>query len=152
MNKYASFAKNAMIGATAGMLVGAGAAELSDILFDNNTATACISTAVNLATAYSVFLPLHYRSNRDVYEDEKGNPKWREYIRDQVKLVGALSLVDAMYVASDPVITRQFLESGTQPAESFLYTQIILGIVAMAVTVPLAKLTGNIRDGDDCNA
>ncbi len=57
-NKYISFAKNMGIAAITGLVAGAGAAELSNLITDNKTATAIASTISEYTAAYAVFY--HY--------------------------------------------------------------------------------------------
>ncbi len=87
-NRYLSFAKNIGIAATAGLLAGAGTAELSNLVTDNKTAIAVVSTVSEYIAAYAAFLPLHSRDNRDVYRTKEGKFKWKEFIKDQIKLAG----------------------------------------------------------------
>ena len=80
-NKYISFAKNIGIATVAGIATGAGAAELSNLISDNKTATAIASTISEYVAAYSVFLPLHAKDNQDIYRtSEIGRASCRERV------------------------------------------------------------------------
>ena len=144
-NKYISFAKNIGIAAVAGLTAGAGIAELSDLITENKTVTAILSTVGEYAAAYAIFLPLHARDNRDVYRDKEGKFKWREFIKDQVKLTGAFVFLDVAYLAGRPVLTEKFLDSGLNPSRASLYADAISYPVLLAAAFPIAKITGNLR-------
>jgi len=145
VNKYLSFAKNVGIASVAGLAVGAGAAELAHLVSDNKTLTSIVSTLGEYVAAYSVFLPLHARDNPDLYKDEQGNFKTREFVKDQLKLAGGFVLIDIAYLTGRPIITREFLESGFSPSQASLYADAISYPALIALAVPVAKLTGNIR-------
>ena len=147
-NKYISFAKNMGIAAVAGLAAGAGAAELSNLISDNKTATAIVSTVSEYAAAYAVFLPLHARDNQDIYKTNEGKFKWKEFIKDQIKLAGGFVLLDIAYLTGRPILTKEFLDSGISPSEASLYADAISYPVLMAAAFPIAKITGNIRSKD----
>ena len=144
-NKYISFAKNIGIATVAGIATGAGAAELSNLISDNKTATAIASTISEYVAAYSVFLPLYAKDNQDIYRTSEGKFKWKEFIKDQIKLAGGFVLLDIAYLTGRPILAKEFLDSGVNPSEASLYADAISYPVLMAAAFPIAKITGNIR-------
>lgn len=144
-NKYLSFAKNIGIAAVFGLTAGAGATELSNLITDNNSATAIVSTVSEYAAAYAAFLPLHAKDNQDVYKNSKGKFKWKEFFKDQIKLAGGFILLDIAYLTGRPFLTKEFLDSGMNPLQASLYADAIAYPTLMAAAFPVAKITGNIR-------
>jgi len=143
--KYFSFAKNIGIAAAAGLVAGAGAAELSTLVTDNKTAVAIISTASEYIASYSLFLPLHARDNKDIYRTPEGRFKWKTFINDQIKLAGGFALLDIAYLIGRPILAREFLDSGINPSQASLCADAISYPILMMAAFPLAKITGNLR-------
>jgi len=144
-SKYLSFAKNAGIGALAGLAAGAGVSELADLISDNHTANAIASTISEYVAAYSAFLPLHARDNKDIYTKENGRFNWKSFIKDQAKLAGCFVILDIVYLTGRPYLAKEFLESGIEPAKASLYADFISYPALFAASFPIAKITGNIR-------
>lgn len=145
-NKYLAFAKNIGLAAIGGLGVGAGVAELTNLITDKQTVTAITSTVSEYVAAYSIFLPLHARDNRDIYKGGvDGRFKWGEFITDQLKLAGGFVLLDIAYLAGRPLLAKRFLESGISPSSSSLYADAISYPALIIAALPIAKITGNIR-------
>ena len=144
-NKYLSFAKNLGISAVAGLAAGAGAASLSSLVTDNHTITAVSSTIAEYAAAYSVFLPLHVRDNRDIYTREDGKFNWKLFVGDQIKLGGGFFVLDVAYLIGRPYLAKEFLQSGAPPAQASLYADLISYPSLFLAAFPLAKIIGIIR-------
>lgn len=144
-NKYISFAKNIGLATVAGVVAGAGAAELSNLITDNKTITAIVSTVSEYAAGYAVFLPLHARDNQDIYRTNEGKFRWGEFIKDQAKLAGGFVLLDIAYLTGRPFLAKTFLEHGINPAQASLYADLISYPTMIVAAVPIAKITGNIR-------
>jgi hypothetical protein len=143
--KYVSFAKNMVIAGVAGLAAGAGVAELSNLLTDNKTTTAILSTASEYIAAYAAFLPLHAKDNQDIYKTNTGKFKHKEFIYDQIKLAGSFAALDIAYLIGRPILTKKFLDSGIDPALSSLYADAAFYSLFALAAFPLAKLTGNLR-------
>jgi hypothetical protein len=144
-NKYISFIKNAGIAAATGLAVGAGSAELSNLVTDNKTAVAITSAIGEYAAAYSVFLSLHSQDNEDIYRTYEGKFKWRDFIKDQVKLAGGVLFLDIAYLVGKPILTKKFLDSGINPSCASLYADAISYPLLIMAALPIAKITGNIK-------
>ncbi len=144
-NKYLAFAKNLGLSAVAALAAGAGAAELASRVTNNKTVIGIVSGISEYLAAYGVFLPLHAKDNYDIYKDSQGNFKWREFIKDQLKLAGGFVTLDVLYLIGKPILTRLFLQAGNDPAVSSLYADLICIGSLGGLSVPIGKITGNIR-------
>lgn len=148
-NKYLAFAKNVGISSVVGLGMGAGVAELTNLITDKQTVTAITSTVSEYVAAYSIFLPLHARDNRDLYKGDDNRFKWKEFIIDQLKLAGGFVLLDIAYLAGRPLLAKKFLEAGISPSSSSLYADAISYPALIIAALPIAKITGNIRSKKD---
>ena len=143
-NKYFAFAKNSGISLFASLIAGAGAAEICGFITNNETAIGVSSTLSEYIAMYSVFLPLHARDNQDIYRDEFGF-KWKEFLKDQVKLAGGFFILDLAYLIGKPFLAREFLLNGFEPAKSSIYSDAIIYLAAIPLIFPIGKFTRNIR-------
>ena len=145
MNKYWTFTRNATIGIVAAVSVGLGVAELTDLVTDNKKTISIASTISEYVAGYSAFLPLHAKSNKDIYRDEEGKFKTREFIQDQAKLAGAFFLLDIAYILGRSWLINEYLEEGYKAYQASAKADLISYVVIIAAAIPIAKLTGNIR-------
>jgi len=145
MNKYLAFAKNIGIASGAAVSAGVGGAELADLITNNNTLISITSTLSEYGVGYAVFLPLHARDNRDLYRTEEGGFKWGKFVKDQVKLAGAFVLLDIAYLVGKPMIMNGYLQQGLPESQASLYSDRILYPALIALSLPLAKISGIIR-------
>jgi len=144
-NKYLAYTKNILITSGVSLLTGAAVAGLTRLVTDNDTTISVASTVSEYVAAYSTFLPLHKKNNKDIYYDEQGKFKRKEFYIDQVKLTGAFFVIDAIYLIGKPLIMRKMLNSGVDSSTASIYTDAILFPALIALSVPLAKISGNIR-------
>lgn len=135
------------LGAVAGIAAGAGIAELSSHISSNKDFISWMSTVSEYVAGYAVFLPLHAKDNQDIYRNNEGEFMWCGFFKDQAKLAGSLVLIDIAYLTGRPFIAKEILETGVNPAHASLYADAISYPVLMAAAFPLAKITGNLRNG-----
>ncbi len=144
-NKYLLFGKNAVLAGIAGLAAGAGIAEFSHYITDSKTLTSITSTIASYAAMSGVFLPLHAKDNSDIYYDKNNKFKWRDFIWDQLKMMGGFVVLDIAYLAGKPFVVNELMKNGSSPSHSSLYTDLMSAGVFLLAAFPIAKLTGNIR-------
>lgn len=123
-------------------------AELTDIITDSEAAMATSSTIAQFATFYGSFLPLHARSNNDLYY-EKEHFQWRTFGRDMITLFGTLLPLDIAYLIARPLAHYHFQTTGHEPGTASLLADTICIPAYILLAHPIAYFLGVIRTNDD---
>ena len=147
-NKLLIYTRNSAIGIAVGFAVGAGIAEIVHSYEVPKLLTGFASTFGEYLTAYSVFLPLHILSNKDLYQRIDSSYKLRSIVKDQLKLGAGLVLLNATFLLGRPFIVKEFMERGIDPAHSSLYTGLVSYPFLFGLSIPIAKVSGNLRSAD----
>ena len=144
--KSKKFLKNVAITTVVSIAGGIAGAELTDLVTDSKSAIAIGSTAAQYIASFGTFFPLHARDNRDIYRDELNKFKWREFTKDALKLTFGFAALDVLYVIGRPIVNYRFQKAGYSPFESSLLSDAVCMTSYFAVSLPLAKILGVIRE------
>ena len=152
MNRTLAFIKNNVIATSAMIAAGVVASDIANYLTENYEAISISSTAAQFLTGGPSFLYLHFRTNRENYTHE-GKFNLKEFIWDYVKYSGVSAIVcGAAYFLGRPFLQRYFLGKEMEPGESSIKTDAIALLGYVALQIPIAKLTGIIKNGAKNNA
>lgn len=151
MNKTLAFVKNNMIATTAMIAAGAAASEITNYFTENHEAISISSTVAQFFTGGPSFLYLHYKTNKEAYT-HKGKFSWKEFAWDYVKYSGASLALGAAYFLGRPFLQEYFLGREVKPGESSLVSDFFALSSYVALQIPIAKLTGIIKNGRRNNA
>lgn len=146
MNKTLAFVKNNVIATGAMMAAGIGASELAGYLSENDKAISISATAAQFLTGGPTFLYLHWKTNKEDYIRE-GKFNWGEFIWEYVKYSGASLAAGAIYFLGRPFLQEYFLGREVEPGESSLATDAFTLSGYIMLQIPIAKLTGIIKNG-----
>ena len=146
MEKYAKFIKNMLLGTGAGIIAGVGGAECADAFTDSMEAISIASTAAGYSVAIGSFLILHARDNTDLYREDTGRFRWRDYLRDMAKLNAGLVALDILYLAGRPVANYYIQKQGYEPSSASLLSDSLCLPLYYLLALPVGKLSGAIRE------
>jgi len=149
--KAIKFAKNVAISIPfmwAGGIAGTG---LADIVTDSETYITAASMTGELICAIGIFLPLHYRDNKDKYLDKYTEKfKTKTFSLDVAKLIFTFGVADILYWIARPALNYCFLNEGGCPLIEGGYDPVTASSLSFWWAYPshhllkpfLAKITG----------
>lgn len=143
-NKTLEFVKNMGVSAIPFVLGGIAGAELSDLVTDNEKIISSVSTAAQYLTAYPVFIAMHARDNRDLYQTEGKWDKKRLAV-DTLKILFSLGVAEAAYIVGRTGLVDYLLHKDFSSASASVTADLIATPFYAIVAIPLAKKTSIIR-------
>ncbi len=144
-SKYLSFAKNFGITAIVAVAVAAGVSELANYFTDDGQIIGTVSTIAQYVTSLGVFMPLHARDNKEIYEIG-GKFNWKQFISDNLKFNAGLAILDVAYLIGRPFLQDYFINQGYTPSNSSFVTDVLVVGSYLTASFPVAKLSGIIKE------